>query len=173
MFNSISDFIYGDVYHIDDTTSNSGERFVTTYTAALDGDGRLDLVESGQYDLYESIQSHKDSVDIDLMIQRFNNGDISALGNPRPPMYLDVTDFPKSYAEMYQLVIDAKNNFEQLPLEVRDAFGHSPEAYFASFGTDGFNDIMSKFYGSKSDSADVVPSAPSIAVDPIGVDVLE
>lgn len=170
MFKAISDYIYDDVR--EQVFSDAGERMVTTYTAALDDNGRIDLIESGQFDLYQEIQSHKDSVDIDLMIQRFNNGDISALGSPRPPIYLDVTDFPKSYAEMYQLVIDAKNNFEQLPLAVRDAFGHSPEAYFASFGTDGFNDIMSKFYP-KADTDVDLPSSPSVVLDPIGVDILE
>lgn len=135
--------------------SQPGNPIVPTYTAALDGNGRLDLIESGKIDLYSQIQSHKDSTDIDLMIKRFENGDLTALGTPHTPMYMDVTDFPKSYAEMYQLVIDAKNNFEQLPLEVRDAFGHSPEAYFASFGTDDFNNIMSRFYGN-SDTTTVL-----------------
>lgn len=124
--------------------ANPGERFAKTYQPNIGSDGVLDLIEAEPFDLYESIQSHADSVDINLIISRFVNGDVSVL-NRREPMYFDATEMPKTYAEMYQKVIDAHNYFEQLPLEVREKFGFSPETFFALIGTDEWNDKMKDF----------------------------
>ena len=130
-------------------TSNAGERFVTTYRSAFNKDNVLGLVESGKYDLYADIQSHKDSVDIEAIIARANAGDLSVL-NRRTPLYFDATEFPQTYAEMYQKIIDATAYFEQLPLEIRDKFGHSPETFFASIGTDLWSDAMSEYLNAET-----------------------
>lgn len=121
-----------------------GSPVAPTYILGINEDGKMDLIESGKVNIYDQIQSHKDSVDINLMISRFANGDVNAL-NGGNPMYLDVTEFPKSLAEMYSLVINAKATFEKLPIEVRDAFGHSPETFISMLGSDEYNSIMSKF----------------------------
>lgn len=146
--------------------ANPGERFVKTYQPNMGSDGVLDLIEAEPFDLYESIQSHADSVDINLIISRFVNGDVSVL-NRREPMYFDATDMPKTYAEMYQKVVDAHNYFEQLPLEVREKFGHSPETFFALIGTDEWNDKMKDFL-----NFDVVPRETSVS-EPAGGDTVE
>ena len=130
--------------------ANPGERFVKTYQPNIGSDGILDLIEAEPFDLYESIQSHADSVDINLIISRFINGDVSVL-NRREPMYFDATEMPKTYAEMYQKVIDAHNYFESLPLDVREKFGHSPETFFALIGTDEWSEKMKDFIGLDSD----------------------
>lgn len=149
--------------------ANSGERFVKTYQPNMGSDGVLDLIEAEPFDLYESIQSHADSVDINLIISRFINGDVSVL-NRREPMYFDATDMPKTYAEMYQRVIDAHNYFEQLPLDVREKFGHSPETFFALIGTDEWNDKMKDFLNFD----DVVDDVPrETIVEPAGGDIVE
>lgn len=138
--------------------ANPGERFVKTYQPNMGADGVLDLIEAEPFDLYESIQSHADSVDINLIISRFINGDVSVL-NRREPMYFDATEMPKTYAEMYQKVIDAHNYFEQLPLEVREKFGHSPETFFALIGTDEWNDNMKDYLNPSESVVDpVIPS---------------
>lgn len=146
--------------------ANPGERFVKTYQPNIGSDGVLDLIEAEPFDLYESIQSHADSVDINLIISRFVNGDVSVL-NRREPMYFDATEMPKTYAEMYQKVIDAHNYFEQLPLEVREKFGHSPETFFALIGTDEWTDKMKDFL-----NLDDVSRETSV-VEPAGGDIVE
>lgn len=146
--------------------ANPGERFVKTYQSNMGSDGILDLIEAEPFDLYESIQSHADSVDINLIISRFINGDVSVL-NRREPMYFDATEMPKTYAEMYQKVIDAHNYFEQLPLEVREKFGHSPETFFALIGTDEWTDKMKDFLDLDVD----VPR--ETIIDPAGGEIIE
>ena len=145
--------------------ANPGERFVKTYQPNIGGDGVLDLIEAEPFDLYESIQSHADSVDINLIISRFVNGDVSVL-NRREPMYFDATEMPKTYAEMYQKVIDAHNYFEQLPLEVRDKFGHSPETFFALIGTDEWSEKMKDLINLDDVSRETI-------VEPAGGDIIE
>lgn len=145
--------------------ANPGDRFVKTYQPNIGSDGVLDLIEAEPFDLYESIQSHADSVDINLIISRFINGDVSVL-NRREPMYFDATEMPKTYAEMYQKVIDAHNYFEQLPLEVREKFGHSPETFFALIGTDEWSEKMKDFL-----NLDDVSRETSVIESAGGVDV--
>lgn len=135
--------------------SNSGDRIVPVYTPNISPDGHIDLIQSGEHNLYAEIQSHKDSVDINVILERFVAGDLDAL-NRRPALYLDVSEMPKTYAEMYQKVIDAEQYFKSLPLEVREAFDQSPEKFFVTMGSPEFNEIMSRF----------VPSAQKEAGDP-------
>lgn len=139
--------------------SNAGERFHVTYRSAINNDNVLDLIEAGKIDTYAEIQSHADSVDINAIIARASAGDLSVL-NRNTPLYFDATEFPQTYAEMYQKIIDATAYFENLPLEVRDKFGHSPETFFASIGSDLWNDVMKDYLGDSEPVVDPV-------VDPV------
>mgnify|MGYP007110841362 FL=1 len=143
--------------------SNHGNPIVTTYRAAINKDNVMELVEAGKFNLYEDIQSHKDSVDINAIIERAAAGDMSVLQR-RQPLYFDATEFPSTYAEMYQKIIDATEYFERLPLETREKFGHSPETFFASIGTDLWNDAMKDFIEPNKDS---VVEKPSVDVVPV------
>lgn len=93
------------------------------------------------HNLYSEIQSHKESVDINCILERFERGDMNVL-NRRTGIYLDVTDMPKSYAEMYQRIMDAEAHFKALPLDVREKFHHSPQEFFAAIGTDKWTDVF-------------------------------
>lgn len=145
----------------ENVVSNPGARFHSTFRSAFNKDNVLELIESGKIDTYSEIQSHADSVDINAIIARAAAGDVSAL-NRRQPLYFDATEFPQTYAEMYQKIIDATNYFEQLPLEVRDKFGHSPETFFASIGTDLWNDVMKDFLDPVSSTDSVESVEPTV-----------
>lgn len=125
---------------------NPGNPEIPTYRPVLSDSGRLDLIEDGKVNLYLDIQSHKDSCDVNLLIQRFESGDITALGTPRDPVYLDVTNMPKTYAELYQQVIDAKNEFDQLPLDLREKFDFDPDKYISQMGTADWFNVMQDYY---------------------------
>lgn len=60
-------------------------------------------------------------------------GDLSAL-NQRETIYADVTEMPKTLMEAQNLVLKAKQEFEQMPLEVRKLFDNSPEKYVEEMG---------------------------------------
>lgn len=114
--------------------TNPGERMKVKYRAEIDDVGNLELVPDGSTDVYEAIQSHAASVDINVILGRYVNGE-SYLLEQRDLAYLDTTQMPQSYAEMLNLLNRAKSDFEALPLDQRAAFDHSFERYMASAGT--------------------------------------
>lgn len=141
----------------------AGDPIKQLYQPHIHDDGSFELVEAGTADLYMEIQSHKDSVDIHVILDRFARGDVDALqrlqGN-----YMDITQMPTSYAELLNTVIQGESEFAKLPLDIRDKFGHSYHRWIA--GMDNMPDWMAKMGMSvPSDSSlstpMVTPPAPS------------
>lgn len=114
--------------------SNPGEREKILYSPEFDKKGVMTLVESGKEDLYAFIQSHKDSVDIHKILQRFESGDASVLQRVQGT-FGDFSEFPKTYAELLNTVIEGEQTFNSLPLEVREKFGHSFHRWLATSGS--------------------------------------
>lgn len=121
--------------------SNSGERLAPTYSPKIREDGVIDLVETGKVDLYEQIQSWRESCDIKAILQKYVNGDASALSKGTP-FFGDFSDAPVSLADYYQRLIDAEAAFNRLPVETRAKFNHSSSEFFTSMGSEKFNEIM-------------------------------
>lgn len=101
--------------------------------------GKKEIVKVDTINTYNYIQSFKDSCDINVLIQRFANGDESALGIGRTPSFIDCTQMPKTLAEAQSQLIEAENYFNSLPVEVRAKFGHDAGQFFAEIGSDEFN----------------------------------
>lgn len=101
-----------------------GSVWHTTYQAKVDDRGHIDLVVSGRENIYEEIQSHKDSTDIHVILQRYNNGELDALSKVQG-VYQDLTQMPKTYAELLNALIAGENYFNSLPVETRAKFNHS------------------------------------------------
>lgn len=114
--------------------SNVGSPEVTLYIAEVDDEGTIDLVENGRKNLYDEIQSHKDSVDLKLLLQRFNNGETDVLSKVQGT-YADLSDMPRTYADMLNLIKKGESDFLSLPVDVRAKFDHSFEKWLVSFGT--------------------------------------
>lgn len=104
--------------------SHPGTREKVVYTPQFDRHGHFELVESGKENLYEFIQSFKESVDINVILKRFANGDASALAR-RQGTYGDFTGMPNSYAEMLNRLTQAEDFFNNLPVETRAQFNHN------------------------------------------------
>ena len=58
---------------------NSGSPVKVTYAPQYDKNGVLDLVVSGQENLYDYIQSFAESCDIHVLLDRYRDGDASVL----------------------------------------------------------------------------------------------
>lgn len=146
-------------------TSVSGDRFADTYSLKVQDNGEKTLEKTGKVDLYAKIQSYKESCDIHVILERFVNGDASAL-SANSPSFGDFTQFPTTYAEVLQRQHDAEQIFMDLPLDVRAEFKHSAAEFFTSIGTDKFNAVMDKYY--KPDPVDPVdPGQPTVPVQPL------
>ena len=50
-------------------------------------------------------------------------------GQPAQPVFGDFASLPDNAQEMYNRMIEAKNNFDNLPLEVRKRFNYDPAAF--------------------------------------------
>lgn len=122
-------------------TSNPGTPIKPLFRPQLDDAGHLELVQDGEENIYDYIQSHRDSVDIHKIMQRFEAGDMDAL-NRVQGTYADLTTMPKTYAEMLNAVIAGEQYFSQLPLEVRARFGHSFRQWMASMDSPDFAEKM-------------------------------
>ncbi len=128
-----------------EVTSEHGDRFVETYTPVLSDTGVLEIVPDGVRDLYAYIQSFADSCDINLIVQRYAQGDVSAvqkLSYREGGMYGDFTDLPKTYAEMQQRLIDVENLFASLSVENRAKYNHSVTEFIADLGSEKWLDVM-------------------------------
>jgi len=115
--------------------SNPGNPIHILYEPKVNDDGSIELVECGKENTDEKIQADAESCDLRLIIQKYINGDISAL-NQRTLAFGDTTVYPKSYAEMLQLQINAKLAFDKLPKETKEKFDNDLNKFFATAGTD-------------------------------------
>lgn len=125
---------------------SSGSPFLDTYKLKVQENGKTDLTKVGKINIYEEIQSHKDSVDLHLTLERFAKGEIDSI-DKRFGSYGDFTNMPQNYMELCQRVVDAENFFHDLPVDVRREFDHDPSLFFSSIGTEKFNSIYDKYYG--------------------------
>lgn len=147
----------------DRVPANAGSSVRTVYCGRYDANGRVVLEEKGTEDLYAYIQSFKDSVDINVILARFSNGDTEALSRAQG-FYADVTDFPANMADALNRINQAEEMFKALPLETRQKFDCSFEQFLAQSGTE---DWLSKM-GFET-SVPVEPETPPEQVVPDAV----
>lgn len=118
-----------------------GDPVKVLYSPEFDKHGVMTLKESGRENLYDYIQSHRDSVDIHKILQRFEEGDAAALSKVQG-QFGDFSQFPKTYAEMLNQVIEGENAFNNLPLDIREKFGHSFQQWLVTAGSDEWSEKM-------------------------------
>lgn len=117
--------------------SCAGNGLKKVYKPVVRDDGVVDLVEAGTESLYDYIQSWKDSVDINVIMARYANGDVDALSKVQGA-YGDFTQFPTTYAEMLNRVIQGKHMFASLPLEIREKYNHDFGQFIAAMDKPDF-----------------------------------
>lgn len=152
--------------------SNPGERFSVTYEYDVI-DGIKMLVPVGETDLQSAIDSYADAQDINNIIARFVNGDMSVL-NPNKGTYGDFTDVPTTYAELFSRVQHCKNVFDKMPVDIRDKFDNSYEKFWSEFGSDKFNNVFDEFnskFGKQAESGVSESVTATSGTDTKGVDV--
>lgn len=115
----------------------TGTEFETEYNIELDRNGHKILIEAGKTNVYDLIQESYESTKIANIVQRATYGDPYVL-QARNGQYIDITDMPTNLAEMQNLITKARNEFEKLPVEIKEKFDNSAEIYIASYGTKEF-----------------------------------
>lgn len=140
----------------------SGSRVKQLYSGRYDANGRVVLEEKGSEDLYAYIQSFADSVDINVILARFANGDTEALSRAQG-VYVDVTGFPPNMADALNCINQAEEMFKSLPLEVRQRFDCSFEQFLSQSGS---VDWLQKM-GMTSDPVESDPVSATVLPDAV------
>lgn len=108
-------------------------------------DNHEEIVETGKSNLYEYIQSHADSVDITKILERCALIDDYSMLNRMPTAFMDVTEMPKTLAEAFAQVQDAKNYFDRMPIYLKEKYNHNYLEFISDIGSDRFNKNVSDF----------------------------
>lgn len=115
--------------------SAPGDPVKVTYSSKWSENGQITLVESGSINIYDEIQSHRDSVDINVLLAKYaKTGDISILNKARSE-YMDVVGLPTSIAGFYNLLEDGRRMYDALSSEQKAQFGNSFERFIFTFGS--------------------------------------
>lgn len=112
--------------------SNSGDPDHILYTSRYNEDGIVELVEIGKENIPQMINSHAESVDINVIMERFAQGDREAL-NRRQLMFGDFTALPKTLAEALNIARAGEEYFDTLPVEEKKKFNNSYAEFLATF----------------------------------------
>lgn len=136
--------VYTIFNHPEKKKTPSGNHYIKTYQEEINKNGEYNLVETGYHDVYAEIQLDLESSKIENILHQLAMGDLSAL-QQRDATYIDATTMPKSLQEAQNLVIRMKDEFYNMPLEVRKLFDNNPERYVTLMGTDEFKEIMSPY----------------------------
>lgn len=130
---------------IDKYISNPGDPCLDIYEYHYDKKGVKELVKTDRKeDVFARIQADADSCDINKLMARFALGDESAI-NKRNGLYIDATEFPRTYAEMFDRVEECKRIFNELPTDLKQSFDNSYEVFFAAMGTKDFDEKFAKY----------------------------
>lgn len=117
-----------------------GNRFEPEYKERYDDRGQPYLEKVGEVDTYEKIQSYKDECDVMAILSRYAAGDESVLA--KPGWYIDTSKLPQTYTEYMNMMNEKREQFNQLPLNIRQAFGMNFENWMATAGEQEWLDKM-------------------------------
>ena len=95
-------------------------------------DGTIELVVDRLEDTDAIIDSYRASTDINNILARISAGEIGLL-NEKNGFYGDVTEFPKTYAEMLDLMHRGEEFFNKLPVEIKEKYNNDFNQFFANF----------------------------------------
>lgn len=101
--------------YVERVASESGSGLRQLYIPCF-VDGCFTIEESGVFDLQEQINANASSCDINVLVARYNAGDLTALSR-RQGMFGDFTSAPDSYRQALEIV----NGFESAFSDMSDA----------------------------------------------------
>lgn len=119
----------------------TGNKVQMEHTPHMGLDGRRKLVKDNPKPIYEMIQASREQCEIERIVKRAMQGDISVL-NAMEGQYIDITGAPQSLAHAQQIIINAKNDFEKLDPETKKKFENNVEIFIATAGSKDWLDKM-------------------------------
>ena len=120
--------------------NNPGNIMEPQYKERYDERGVAYLEKVGEVNVYEKIQSYRDECDVMSILSRYAAGDETVLATPG--WYIDTSKLPNTYTEYMNMMNEQREKFENLPLNIRAAFGMSFEKWAATAGEESWMKAM-------------------------------
>lgn len=125
----------------------SGKKLEDVYAMKLDENGVEHYYVQGKRNVYEQIQAFADEGDIEKILEKATlTGNINILGQVKAE-YMDLTEMPTNLIDAKNRLIQAEQQFYNLPVNVRAEFNNSFNEYLAEVGTEKW--IKAMGYGSE------------------------
>lgn len=121
--------------------TSPGSRYKEVYSSFVEDDGTVVLKKTSEFDFQEYIESFRETTDMSWIVSQLKAGNPAVLQVSKP-FYGDFREFPKSYAEVLQLNINAHKAFDELPQAVKQAYGNDFNRWFADFGSEQWSKMM-------------------------------
>lgn len=139
--------------------SPTGAKIQIEHTPHMGLDGKRKLLKDNPKPIYEMIQAHRESCEIERIVKRALDGDLTAI-NAIEGQYIDITGAPTSLAQAQQIIINAKRDFDQLDAETKKKFENNVEIFIAEAGSKewcdklGITDKLEREAKAKADAAE-------------------
>lgn len=110
----------------------AGEMEIPVFDYKTNSKGVKELVMTDKkQNIYDIKQEYLEESKVENIIRRYTMGDLDAL-NKRKGQYIDTTKMPTTLAGWEQARINAENEFDKLPLEVRKEYDYNAIEYYDS-----------------------------------------
>lgn len=104
----------------------SGDTEHTVFSPHLLANGSIELLPIAKVNIKDEINSHADECDLSLILNKLENGDLSALYRS-PAVFGDSTCVPSNLREFLDVGLAASRAFDVLPHELRSKFNSIQE----------------------------------------------
>lgn len=145
--------MYPKDYNPDAFVSKPGQRMKPEYIGEPDENGVIQLVKVGETDLVELHQRDAFANDVNVLYQRFCNGDITALSQTQGT-FMDALGMPRDLRGMYDMVEGYRKIYDNLTPEQKQ--GYPFEKWLEDAGSETW---MNRF--AKQSEKSEAPSAES------------
>lgn len=128
----------------DTVYTEPGNKFLDIFQEQIGKDGAIEVVPVGKKNVYDEIQLDLEGTKIENILHAVAMGDLNAI-HQRECFYVDATTMPKNLMEAQNIVVRAKEEFYNMPVEIRELFNNSPEKYVSEMGTKEFLDKLAPY----------------------------
>lgn len=134
----------------------AGKETLTEWIEEINEDGKKELKENGQTNIYDRIQAAHAATQIYNILERYEQTQDPGLLQKKMGEYTDVTNAPKNLAEAHRRIQAIEKTFETLPLEMRKEFNHDAGQFIKRVGNGDVQayEIIRKFTNNDAKSPD-------------------
>lgn len=115
----------------------SGSRTLPKFVRRVDDNGRKILVQDGIEDVYGGIQQAAKGIEVADLVRRFRSGDTDAIGDPTFES-VDITAAPTSLLDAQNKLIQAREQFDALPIKVKQMYNNDASFWLAKVASGEF-----------------------------------